>query len=240
MPVIPMQQEPYAQAEAGFQTGDILLFEGKSPLDYMIQEVEGSLYNHVGMIIRQGDTLYFWDAPGGGNQFPDPYRSNQPHTGCRVAPLEALLEYYMSEEVALFYRQLQTPLSADQIAALNIFINQADGLPFPFQTPSLPDEANLGLGLMGSFLLGNLFKATIAGSYFCAQLVADTYMHMGLLPISPFPANSYSPATFASYDPDKLPLVNCSLGSVIQLIDYPQVARTPVVTPVSVTAVAAG
>ena len=90
----------------------------------------------------------FGDAPGGGKQFPDPI-TNTTHAGCRVAPLDYLsaapghqgvLDYYMSEEVALYSRQLSTPLTSDQLAALGLFFGLADGLPFPGQDVNLPDE----------------------------------------------------------------------------------------------------
>ncbi len=45
------------------------------------------------------------------------------------------------------------------------------------------------------------------GTYFCAQLVADSYMHMGLLEMEVFPPNGYSPAAFDMDGTDRLPLV---------------------------------
>lgn len=45
------------------------------------------------------------------------------------------------------------------------------------------------------------------GTYFCSQLVADSYMHMGLLEMENYPPNGYSPAAFGMNDPNRLPLV---------------------------------
>lgn len=210
----------YTQMKAQAKTGDVITFEGTSPLDWTIQFAEGQPFNHVGMILELNNDLYFWDAPGGGNQFPDPFKNNQPHPGCRVSQLDALIAYYMSEEIGMFYRQLTPAIGSDQQGALNIFINAVDGLPFPGQEWQLPDELNLGFGLAASFAIGNLLKATIAGSYYCAHLIADTYIHMGLLPPAPFPANSYSPADFDASSDAQLPLMNCQLGDVYQ-VTYP-------------------
>ena len=53
------------------------------------------------------------------------------------------------------------------------------------------------------------------GTYFCAQLVADSYMHMGLLDMELFPPNGYSPAAFTMDGTTRLPLVSpAKLGPV--------------------------
>ncbi|SRR5579883_1823 len=204
----------YSAIRNSLQTGDIFTFTGTSALDYMIQLMEGQPYNHVGMVIRQGANLYFWDAPGGGNQFPDPYKNNQPHSGCRVAPLDQLLSYYMQKEVSLYYRQMQPALNQQQLDALQIFVNLVDGFPFPGGELNWPDQFGLGAGIAGSYFIGKKFSATIAGSYFCAHLIADTYMHMGLLPTAPLPPNGYSPADFDGSG-SELPLIGVALTPVV-------------------------
>ena len=215
---IPVVQ--YSQIRGSLMSGDVITFVGKSrdPIDWAIKMVEGQPYTHAGLVIRDGSNLYYWDAPGGGTQFPDPYRNNKLHDGCRVADLDALLKYYMAEEVAMYLRRIQPVLSAGQNAALRIFIEAADGLPFPGENVKLPMRLNLGVGLGLSCAIGNEFKATIAGSFYCAHLAAESYMRMGLLPIAPYPANSYTPANFDSDDPAKLPLVApATLTSLVEV-----------------------
>lgn len=220
--IIAAATQNLADAQPTFQTGDILLFEGnpKNPLDWAIQTEEGAPYTHSGMIIRDGNDLYFWDAPGAGEMFVDPYAPGanklpSQHDGCRVAPLFELLGYYMQSEIALFYRQLTPGVTADQVAAMKIFINVADGLPFPMQKPTLPDGMNLGIGLALSYALGKNFQLTRAGEFYCAHLLAETYMRMGLMMIHPNPSNAYTPADFAG---NALPLIGCTLGPVVQLL----------------------
>ena len=213
---------PLENVRDQFQTGDILLFEGphNKPIDWFIQTVEGEPYTHAAMLIRQDDDLYVWDAPGGGQEFMDP-DTHTVHPGCRVSPLNDLLNDYMKNEVGVYWRQLQPGAAPDQVAAMNIFINAADGLPFPAQSLKLPDELNLGVGLSASYALGKKFQLTHAGSFFCAHLVAETYMRMGLMAIHPNPANAYDPADFAG---DSLPLTNCTLGPVVKLSYTPPTA----------------
>ena len=60
------------------------------------------------MVIEDGAGLYFWDAPGGGDCFPDPYAGdsdnriygkypNGVHPGCRVSVLDDVLAYYSTK-----------------------------------------------------------------------------------------------------------------------------------------------
>jgi len=56
-------------------------------------------------------------------------------------------------------------------------------------------------------------------TFFCAQLAAQSYMSMGLLPIWPKPANAYDPASFNSDSSTVLPLIGNTL-SVTQPVDY--------------------
>jgi hypothetical protein len=118
----------------------------------------GPPYSHVGMAIKDAESLYLWDAPGdGGNCFSDPYASDPDnrihgtpvHNGCRVSALDDVLGYY----------------------------------------------------------------ATVVDP--CAQLVADSYMHMGLLEMEGYPPNGYSPAAFGMDDGrGRLPLVGpAALGA---------------------------
>jgi hypothetical protein len=218
-----------ADVRDSFQTGDVILFEGPhdKPIDWFIQTVEGEPYTHAGIIIRQNGQLYIWDAPGAGKQFLDP-DTQSTHPGCRVAPMDDLLNDYMQSEVGLYWRQLQPAATPDQIAAMNIFIKAADGLPFPFQEPVLPDELNLGCGLTGSYALGKKLQMTKAGQFFCAHLAAETLMRMGLLAIHPTPANGYTPADFAS---DTMPFTGCKFGPVVKIIWTPPVAATAAPAP---------
>jgi hypothetical protein len=219
MPVIP--SVPYTKIRSSLNTGDLFLFYGTSQAGVLIETLESVAglppYSHVGMVINDQENLYFWDAPGSGDCFPDPYAGdpnnrihNTPvHTGCRVAVLDDLLAYYASVVDQPFeLRQLSAPVSADSFTALRQFIDRVDGLPFP-QGPG-PDKYKDLTGLMANYAAGQEGASVLYGTYFCAHLVADSYMHMGLLSMDEWPPNSYSPADFARTDKD-LPLVSVTL-----------------------------
>jgi hypothetical protein len=220
---------PYSKQRSQLGTGDLVFLHGTSPAGVMIEQLEELAgwppYSHVGMVVKDGTDLYLWDAPGGGDCFEDPYAETDPdnrmyptavHNGCRVSVLDDVLAYYATKvDVGGFWlRQLTSGVSADQFAALRTFINLVDGQLFPTGPGSEPDVTGLGANFLAGQDRGSLFF----GTYFCAQLVADSYMRMGLLGMDDFPPNGYSPAAFSMSNSSRLPLAKgVTLADVIFL-----------------------
>lgn len=71
---------PYSKARSQLGTGDLVFLHGTSAAGVMIEQLEQDAgwppYSHIGMVIKDGDSLFMWDAPGGGDCFPDPYASD--------------------------------------------------------------------------------------------------------------------------------------------------------------------
>ena len=214
MPVNPPAK--YSEIRSQLQTGDLLAFEGSQPLDYMINLLEEGIYSHVGMVLRdESGNLWFWDAPGGGITFPDPYWTKPgQNTGCRVANLDNLLAYYMSDMgIQTFtWRHLTPSIPYTPGSTLDTFLATMDGTPFPGTNCSFPPALvylvdkyfgsknlpglELGIGLLLTYLTGVVLLVETVNFVFCAQLAALTYMNAGLLPSAPLPANGYTPAEF--------------------------------------------
>jgi hypothetical protein len=217
--------KPYTEVRSSLGTGDLFFLHGNSDAGVMIEKLEELAgwppYSHIGMVIADGDDLYLWDAPGGGDCFPDPYAGDPDnriygtsvHNGSRVSVLDDVLAYYATKVdipnsgPGFWLRQLTPSVTSDRFGALRRFINRVDGQAFP--TGKVPwiklDPAVEGLG--ANFIGGQDKMSFFYGTYFCAQLVADSYMHMGLLEMEVFPPNGYSPAAFGMDDPNRLPLV---------------------------------
>jgi hypothetical protein len=204
---------PYSRLRAQLDTGDLFFLHTTSAAGVMIERLEQYAglppYSHIAMVIKDGNDLYLWDAPGGGDCFHDPYEPDRDnrihglpvHTGCRVSVLDDVLAYYATRvDVGGFWvRQLAPPVSPDQFVALRRFINRVDGLPFLVQ---------FGYSeLFENFIAGRKGEWLFFGTYFCSQLVADSYMHMGLLSMDHLPPNAYTPAAFGTNDDRSLPLV---------------------------------
>jgi hypothetical protein len=217
---------PYSTIRSQLGTGDLFFLHGTSDAGVMIEKLEEAAgwpaYSHVGMVVKDGDDLFFWDAPGGGDCFKDPYASdpdnsmfkNPVHNGCRVSVLDDVLAYYRTKvDVDGFWlRQLTPAVTDDRFGALRRFINRVDGQPFPAGPAKWDPEVT---GIAANYLAGQEGSSVLYGTYFCAQLVADSYMHMGLLEMEGYPPNGYSPAAFGMTDAKRLPLVPpATLGDV--------------------------
>jgi hypothetical protein len=200
---------PYSTVRPKLATGDLFFLQTTTRVGRWIEKLEEQAdlppYSHVGMVIKDDVNLLLWDAPGGGDCFVDPYARDDPdnrlyglpveHPGCRVSVLDNVLAYYATKvhvpkgDVPGFWaRQLTPPVTGEQFTALRKFINRVDGLPFLTDLGYFPLVANFAAGQRGTTLY--------VGTYFCSQLVADSYMHMGLLKMDARPPNAYAPAHF--------------------------------------------
>jgi hypothetical protein len=231
---------PYTPVRAHLGTGDLIFLRTRTTVGKWIRQLEESYclpgYSHVGMVIKDGDDLFLWDAPGGGHCFPDPYATDPDnrlrrvavHPGCRVSVLDDVLAYYatMLDGPGFWVRHLTPPVSPEQFTALRRFINRVDGLPFLTDLGYIPLAVNFGVGQLGTTMH--------FGTYFCSQLVADSYMHMGLLEMEARPPNAYAPAHFAidttnfgKTDPPRL-VPPAALGDVLFVTwDRPTGQGTP-------------
>lgn len=225
---------PYSQVRDTLNTGDLFFLHSTSAAGVAIENLEKQLgwppYSHVGMVIRDGAGLYFFDAPGGGCQFRDPYASDpdnriygQPiHDGLRVADLDDILAYYATctDYPGFWLRRLTPVVNSSQFGALRIFVNRVDGQPFPLG-PGQDHGHQEETGIAASWFAGQARTSLFYGHYFCAQLVADAYMHMGVLAMEDFPANGYSPAALGMADySTRLPLVKPAALSDPEFVEF--------------------
>ena len=108
-------------------------------------------------------------------------------------------------EQRAWLRQLTVAITPAMEDALLKTIARMDGLPFPST-----------VGLMGRVARGRLHRRAPAELAYCAEVVAETYMTMGLLDGSR-PSNYYDPGKFWSGDHLELGL-GASLGDEIAVL----------------------
>lgn len=167
-------------------TGDIFLFHGTEWTSRLIEEVTHSSFSHVAMVVRQpgssgADGLSLW-------------QSYEPTGGVGSAPAKAFLEKYdVAPGMSLYARHLQAQRTPVQQQALQAFVAEVSGRPFP----SI-------VGLVLHWLEGEQGINSGRADFFCSQLLAATYAQLGWLPDSP-PPNAYSPEAFSTQNP-ALPL----------------------------------
>ncbi len=177
-------------AVAQAATGDIWLFRGRSLADRAIQTVTNSPVNHVGMVVALDDLPpLLWHAELG-RSLPDVWTGRRQ----RGVQLHLLAEAVRTWEERYGQRAWVRHLEGGEVERhhedrLMQVVDRFDGRPFP-TTP----------GLARRWASGRVRRSpTALETIYCAELVATTYQHMGLLPRGR-PASWYDPGRFWSGD----------------------------------------
>ena len=175
------------EVEASARTGDILLFEGRRPELRLMQKVQRSRWSHVGMLIRIPETgeLVVWESEPMGsveNVLTEERKSGPQGVPFRSRVLSSLEE---GVQAAFGYRRLEPPLTDEHHDRLRKFALSVYDLPFP-KMPVFLHE----------LFLGRLkIQPKKIKHFFCSQLVAQTYIVLGLLP-DDVPINDAWPGHF--------------------------------------------
>jgi hypothetical protein len=176
-------------AVATASTGDLWLFRGRSLADRAIQTATNSPVNHVGMVVALDDLPpLLWHAELG-RSLPDVWTGER-QRGVQLHPLaDAVAMWTGRYRQRAWVRQLQGTIERHHEDRLMEVIERFDGRPFP----TMP-------GLVRQFLTARIRRSSSSlEAIYCAELVATTYQHMGLLP-SRRPASWYDPGRFWSGD----------------------------------------
>lgn len=192
--------------EIRMQTGDIILFKGLY-LDRDQQPHPSENWTHAGLVVKmpERDETLLWEST--------PLESVIDRIlGLRKGgpQLVSLRERLLTYETDVYaWRQLRVVRSPEMLNALYRYIYQVHRLPFP------PQIEVIRRVIQSRFFLRWWPRKATYRNIFCTELIAETYMRMGLLPETP-PASAYLPLDFS--ERRKLPfLKGASLGREILL-----------------------
>ena len=170
-------------------TGDIWLFRGKSFADLTIRAATNSPVNHVGMAVAIDDLPpLLWHAELG-RSLPDVWTGER-HRGVQLHLLaDAVTTWRQRYGQRAWVRQLHGEIDRRQEDRLMEIIDRFDGRPFP-----------TAVGLVRRRVTGRWRRRSASlDTIFCAELVATTYQHMGLLAATKA-ASAFDPGRFWSGD----------------------------------------
>lgn len=195
LPAVEEIVKSYEDIEALVHTGDIILFKGL----YYNRHGEKSVatdWTHVGLIVRlPGNPLpLIWESTPLEN-VPDK-ELGKGKSGAQLVSLKERLENYETNVYAIrFLKVIRDPSMLNHLFR---FISYAHALPFPGE-----------LRLIGRVIHAKIFTRLYRmkrryKNIFCSELVAESYMVMGLLPEDP-PPSAYMPVDFSTQK--KLPLL---------------------------------
>jgi len=187
------------------RTGDLWLFRGLSIADHAIRAFTNAPVNHVGMAVVLDDLPpLMWHAELG-KGLQDVWTGTH-HRGVQLHDLRAAVTQWMERyEQRGWMRQLSVEITPAMEDGLLKTIARMDGLPFPST-----------VGLLGRVARGRLHRRAPAELAYCAEVVAEAYIAMGLLDGSR-PSNYYDPGKFWSGDDLEL-LLGASLGQEIEVV----------------------
>ena len=175
-------------AAATAATGDIWLFRGKAFADRTVRMATNSPVNHVGMAVALDDLpTLLWHAELG-QSLPDVWTGER-HRGAQLHLLaDAVATWNTNYRQRAWVRQLEGPIERYHEDRLLEIIDRFDGRPFPSTVQ-----------LISGWLRGRARRTSSLETVFCAELIATTYQHMGLLARTR-PASWYDPGRFWSGD----------------------------------------
>ena len=188
LPTVTGMELPLDDAVAIASTGDVWLFRGASVADIAIRTVTNAPVNHVGMVVALDDLPpLLWHAELG-RSLPDVWTGER-QRGVQLHKLEdAVTTWNERYRQRAWVRALEGEIERHHEDRLMEVIDRFDGRPFPTT-----------LGLARQWLNGRFRRSSSLESIYCAELVATTFQHMGLLP-KRRPASWYDPGRFWSGD----------------------------------------
>jgi len=186
----------YREIRDSLRTGDLVLMQGLGIESDVIKAVEHSHWSHVAMVLQicGVDQPLIWESTP--LHFLEDQVLHSKKSGARIVSLDDRLrlgvEKKLYKDFAL--RRLKVKRTHDMMDKLRSYIENVHLLPYPTDWE-----------LATSYFRGKVLDEKVnIPSMFCAELIAETYMHMGLLDFD-HPPNGYSPKDFSSAV--KLPLL---------------------------------
>lgn len=178
----------YDDIESSLASGDVLIFHGASGVSLTIEQKTHSPFSHAAMVIRPDPTKppFIWQA--GPDAIVKDSFTRTMHGGAQLADLREALIYMGNPAYGDtgYLRQLQFERGPAFETVATWAIAGLDGTPFP----ALQD-------MLAEFKAGQKHVAATDRTFFCSELVAHTFMLMGLLPFDP-PPNAYAPGHFSA------------------------------------------
>ncbi len=188
LPAITEFHASFDEVKHDLHTGDIFLFKGvdKPGLDIFGEYIN---WTHVAMVVRfpEKDEVLLWESTDLETVFDKKF--NKMKKGPQLVSIHERLKTYKTDLFAL--RKLKVALTQEMLKNLFNFIREVHPLPFP-------GDFNIISRFLRNKFLGWLFKRKRKyKDIFCSELVAETYIKMGLFSESENPG-SYLPSDFSS------------------------------------------
>lgn len=192
------QPLPLPEFLENLETFDLVMMKGLLVTSQEAQSITNSQWSHIGMVVIAGDlqisgidpaARLYWEANTADTA--NDVLSNTIKAGPQLVLLEDRIQhnFWVKFDGAYMARKLMYNRTPDMISTLKAVIDEAKNGTLPYSGKDQTAE-------LTNFLAGRFYNiASTAGQYACSQLVAHTYMALGLLSQF-YVSNSYVPADF--------------------------------------------
>ena len=196
------------------QTGDILLFNTyKVWFDTLIQQLSGSKFSHIGIILRDPTYidkslkgLYFLES--GHEKCPD-VESHQKRYGVELVPLEEAIKLYRDTRNGyLYYRKLD--INRNKLSEREESFEESLLKTYSI-VKNKPYDFNPWDWIRAYFKLDCIGKVQRTDTFWCSALVSFVYVHWDLLK-DDIPWTLLAPKKFSYYEGDEITM--SSLGKL--------------------------
>lgn len=184
----------YKQLAPLLKTGDIVLFHGDSHFQNVIDELTGSPYNHMAMVVLGADLkskdplapIMLWESTP--YLITEDQKLHRPKAGPTLVDLKTRIndEILRGMFQRFVFRRLSHALGPTEFKGLEKAIKKA-----------YPDKFPTDFWFFFKAMLGRWFNLeSKQPTYFCSELIAFTYQKMGLLG-GEHPPDFYWPKDFS-------------------------------------------
>ena len=191
-----IREIPYSQVQNSLKTGDVVLFHGIQRTSHLIELIEWSYWSHVGMVVLPqdmgltGSEPLFWESTSSGDGIVDVISGVPKENGPMLIPLSQRINVDVTQQFDTHFKvkYLNRQLTDTEKETLKSFIYKAHDCGFPSDADMLK-----------YFLEGKHSNVPAPDNvYFCSELVAKSFMEIGLLSSSYVP-NGYCPNDFDEF-----------------------------------------
>lgn len=167
-----------------FKTGDLLLFHGAESMSEFNEFLERTEWSHVAMVVIIKGIEYplLWESTTLDNI--EDIHFHDKKDGPKVVPLLDRIKTYKGYQA---YRKLDIKRTEEMVMPLYSYLFEVHGVGIPTLWKSIVEVVE-----------GKLLHKTVTDKkIFCSELIATSFMKMGLLPETIVP-NSFMPKDFSS------------------------------------------
>ena len=191
-------------------TGDIILFEGKSWLSYLLEFGQGSKYSHVGIFLKSPTFLHpDWSGnyilQAGYESDAVDEESKKHLCGVQVTPFDVIVENSRKNGCKLWHRKLVCT------RGINFYKNFKEGYDMTIDKPydfNIFDwiSAKIDLEIKQDWI-----PIRNTNRFFCSALAAFMYVKLGYLE-KDLPWSVIAPTQFSAIESDPLSFIECMLS----------------------------